>query len=81
MFQIDQPIITTDLMNTIINTPGVISLTSLDINCLRGIVEDRLYSDVSFNVAQSTAKGLIVGPPGSIFEIRYPDNDIIGNAT
>ena len=81
MFQIDQPIIITDLMNTIINTPGVISLTSLDINCLRGIVEDRLYSDVSFNVVQSTAKGLIVGPPGSIFEIRYPDNDIIGNAT
>ena len=81
MIQIDQPIIMTDLMNSIINTRGVISLTSLDINCLRGIVEDRLYSDVSFNVTQSTAKGLIVGPPGSIFEIRYPNNDIIGNAT
>ena len=77
MIQIDQPIIMTDLMNSIINTIGVISLTSLDINCLRGIVEDRLYSDVSFNVTQSTAKGLIVGPPGSIFEIRYPNNDII----
>ena len=81
MFQIDQPIIMTDLMNSIINTQGVISITSLDITCRRGIVEDRLYSDVSFNVTQSTAKGLIVGPPGSIFEIRYPENDIVGNAT
>lgn len=81
MFQIDQPIIITDLMNSIINTPGVISITSLDINCMRGVVDERLYSDTSFNVTQNTAKGLIVAPPGSIFEIRYPDHDIIGNAT
>jgi len=81
MFQIDQPIIRTDLMNAIINTPGVLSLTDLSINCLRGIVDERVYSNTSFNVIQNTAKGLIVGPPGSIFEIRYPKHDIIGNAT
>lgn len=81
MYQIDQPVIVTTLMNTIINTPGVLSLTGLDITCLRGLVDERLYSNVSFNVTQSTAKGLIVGPPGSIFEVRYPNHDIVGNAT
>lgn len=81
MYQIDQPIIMTALMNTVINTPGVLSLTGLELNCMRGIVDDRLYSDVSFNVTQNTAKGLVVGPAGSIFEIRYPNHDIIGNAT
>ena len=81
LFQIDQPVIRTDLMNAIINTPGVLSLTDLSVNCLRGIVDERAYSNTSFNVIQNTAKGLIVGPPGSIFEIRYPKHDIIGNAT
>jgi hypothetical protein len=81
MYQIDQPIIMTTLMNTVINTPGVLSLTGLELNCMRGIVDDRLYSDVSFNVAQNSAKGLVVGPPGSIFEVRYPNHDIVGNAT
>ena len=81
MYQIDQPILMTTIINTVINTPGVLSLTGLELNCMRGIVDDRLYSDVSFNVTQNTAKGLVVGPPGSIFEIRYPNHDIIGNAT
>ena len=81
MFQIDQPIILVDLMNLIINTDGVLTMTSINVTTLRGVVEDRLYSGMSFDVDSNTAKGLIVGPPGSIFEMRYPKYDIIGNAS
>ena len=81
MFQIDQPIILVDLMNIIINTDGVLTMTSISVNTMRGVVEDRLYSGMSFDVDANTAKGLIVGPPGSIFELRYPKHDIVGNAS
>ena len=81
MFQIDQPIIMVDLMNLIINTDGVLTMTDINVTTLRGVVEDRLYSGMSFDVDANTAKGLIVGPPGSIFELRHPKYDIIGNAS
>ena len=81
MFQIDQPIIVVDLVNTIINTPGVLTLTKVDIQTRRGLVEDRVYSGVSFDIPANTTKGLVVGPPGSIFELRYPKHDIVGNAS
>jgi hypothetical protein len=80
-FQIDQPVLTADIMNAIINTPGVISLLDLSINNIRGITDDRAYSDSSHNLSANTFKGLIVGPPGSIFELRYPIHDISGIAT
>jgi hypothetical protein len=78
--QIDKSIIYSDLTNIIINTPGVISLTDLRVENLRGTIGERDYSDISFNVDASTYKGLIIPPPGSIFELRYPNNDIIGSA-
>jgi hypothetical protein len=81
MYQIDQPIIMVDLMNVIINTDGVLTMTGINVTTMRGIVEDRVYSALSFDVDANSAKGLIVGPPGSIFELRYPKHDIIGNAS
>jgi len=81
MFQIDQPIIMVDLMNAIINTAGVLTLTNINVTTMRGIIEDRVYSGTSFDVDANTTKGLIIGPPGSIFELRYPTHDIIGNAS
>jgi hypothetical protein len=81
MFQIDQPIIVVDLINSIINTNGVLTLTDINVSTIRGIVEDRVYSGVSFDVDANTTKGLIIGPPGSIFELRYRKYDIVGNAS
>jgi len=80
-FQIDQPLLLVDMINAIINTGDVISLVDLKVKDARGMVEDRVYSDISFNVDANTFKGLIVGPPGSIFELKYPDNDIMGSAS
>ena len=80
-FQIDQPLVLADIVNVIINTTGVIALTDLEIINVQGQIEDRIYSDISFNVDASTVRGMIIGSPGSIFELKYPDYDIVGNAS
>ena len=80
-FQIDAPIVTSEAQNIIINSPGVISLTGLEIFNRVGVIDNRLYSNISLNIPANTFKGLIIGPPGSIFQMKYPNVDIIGSAT
>jgi len=75
-FQIDQPIALSDLTNVILNTEGVISLVGLEVQNVTGAVEDRAYSDVSFNVKANTYQQMIIGPDGSMFELKYPDFDV-----
>lgn len=79
-FQIDQPIVTADLVNIILNQQGVISLVSFDVTNLSGTVNERSYSNESFSIASHTDRGIIVPPPGSIFELKYPDDDVNGSA-
>ncbi len=74
--QIDQPIAMSDVMNSIINTDGVISLVDFSIVSITGTIEDREYSSNSFNVTSNTIQQMVVGPPGSIFELKYPAKDI-----
>jgi len=80
-FQVDQPIMISDIVNIIINTDDVLGLTNLAINNVRGTVDDRTYSDISFNVEANMMKGMIVPPDGGIFELRYSDFDIVGSAS
>jgi hypothetical protein len=79
-FQIDQPIVEADIINAIINAAGVLSLISLEFNNAYGVVGDKTYSDYDFDMTANLYKGMIVGPPGSIFELKYPDTDITGTA-
>jgi len=79
-FQIDQPIVTSDLINIIINAPGVVSIVDFKISNLTGRIKDRVYSNENFSVASSTDRGLIIPPKGSIFELKYPNDDIVGVA-
>lgn len=79
-FQIDQPILLSDIQNVIINTSGVLTLVDLKIENLSGTIQDRTYSSVTINVKQYTKRGILFGPPGSIFELRYPQQDIMGTA-
>jgi len=65
-----------DVMNSIINTDGVISLVDFSIVSITGTIEDREYSSNSFNVTSNTIQQMVVGPPGSIFELKYPAKDI-----
>ena len=75
--QIDQPIAMSDIINSIINTEGVISLVDHRVVNISGNIEERTYSNVSFNVEANTIQRMIVGQPGSIFELKYPSRDIV----
>ncbi|HIL97900.1 MAG TPA: hypothetical protein EYG51_18610 [Pseudomonadales bacterium] len=80
-FQIDQPLIYADVVNVIINIQGVIALPDVMVTNIRGSTDGRTYSNSSLNIDASTINGMIVGPPGSLFELRYPEFDIMGSAS
>jgi hypothetical protein len=79
-FQIDQPVIVDDVVNVIINVPGVISLSDLKIFPKTGLIQERQYSNINFDFESNTKKGIIRAPIGSIFELRFSEFDIIGSA-
>ena len=79
-FQIDQPLVVDDVTNVIINSEYVIALVDLRVYPRVGTVENRNYSSSTFVFEQSTKNGIIFGPVGSIFELKFPVNDIIGSA-
>ena len=80
-FQIDQPVLLDDLVNVIINTPGVVSLINLEVSPINGTISGRKYSSATFNFKNATKNRMIVGPPGSIFELKFPDHDIVGTSS
>lgn len=80
-FNIDQPIVVSDVRTTIYSTPGVVSLNELTFDNLTGIINNRVYSDSIFDVQSNTKKGIIFPPGGGIFEVRHPEVDVIGRAT
>lgn len=77
-FHIDQPIVIGDLKRIVQSTMGVVSIDSMTFSNLTGIVNNREYSDSTFDVVGSTRNGIVYPPPGGIFEVRFPENDIIG---
>jgi hypothetical protein len=80
-FQIDQPVRIDDIHNIVYNSPGVAAVIDVRVKNVTGTVLDREYSDVKFDVVSNTRKRLLVpNPGGSIFEVRYPDFDIVGSA-
>ena len=78
-FQIDEPIIESDIIYSILNTPGVQSLPSLKFINYIGEDEKHSYSSELFDLNASLTNGLIVPPIGTIFELKYPNTNIIGN--
>lgn len=79
-FWIDQPIVLDNLRNAIFLIPGVISINSYQFTSVSGLVNNNQYSNVVFDVNSNTQNGLLFPPAGGIFEIRYPQYDIIGTA-
>ena len=79
-FQIDQPVFLSEIQNIILNTAGVISLSDFKLTTFSNSSSSGTYSDVIFNIEENTFKGIVSPPPGGIFEIKYPDDDIIGVA-
>lgn len=78
-FQIDQPIILSDIQNVIFNTVGVASVTRMRFRNLVGSINGRTYSNNAFNIATNTVRGMLFPPQGGIFEIRHLEYDIKGS--
>jgi hypothetical protein len=78
--QIDAGIQISDLINLIINQDGVISLESYSFTSLTNTIDDREYSSFSINPSTSIRRGVLSPPSGGIFEVKYPEVDIVGNA-
>jgi hypothetical protein len=74
---IDQPIIISDVVNTIFTVQGVISIDNVQFSNISGIVNNRVYSNDTHDIKSYTRRQLIFPPTGGIFEIRYPEVDII----
>jgi hypothetical protein len=74
-WQINQPIIYSDIYNLLSSTAGVRSVINVDIQNLAG---DN-YSPYSYDIQSATKQGVIypsIDP--MIFEVRYPNTDIYG---
>jgi hypothetical protein len=74
---IDQPIVISDVINTIFTTHGVIAVDKVQFVNVSGTVNNLTYSDATHDIASYTKKQFIFPPSGGIFEIRYPEFDII----
>ena len=77
-WQINQPIILSEIMITLLQTKGVQSVVKLEIINKQDITGDT-YSTLGYDVAGATRNGNIYpSADPSIFEVRYPDTDIQG---
>lgn len=79
-FHINQPIVMSDVMSTIFTKQGVIAIDTIKFNNLSGTVKNKNYSPVSFDVKINTRNQIIYPSTGGIFEIKYPDINIVGKA-
>jgi len=79
-FDIEQPLIQNEIQNIIFNTLGVTSVVGLEIGNVYNTVNNRTYSSQIYDIKGNTYRGIVFGPPGSMFELRYPEYDIVGTA-
>lgn len=77
---IGQPIIISDIISTIFARPGIISVDTVKFNNLYGTNNNLQYSPIAYNPQFNTKNNIMYPLEGSIFELRYPDLNIIGKA-
>ena len=75
--EIGKPIVESELIFAIINVPGVLSLVELKLTSVYGTIAKREYADNQFDFEASKTNGIFFPPAGSIFELRFPNDDIL----
>ena len=78
-FQIGQPLLEDDIFNVLLNVPDVISVKTLRLIPRSGNYDSRVYSNVIWNKHPNTK--IHSARNGSLFEMKYPEFDIVGVAT
>ena len=78
--QINQPLIMGDISNLLYNVDGVQNVDKIILNNKYGINDG--YSQFKYNFEAATRNNIIYPPVDpSIFELKYPNSDIIGRVT
>jgi hypothetical protein len=72
-----KPIVKSDIMNVVINQPGVISCVSVDLVNVAGTVQSRTYSSTLKNLDLALKDDIYFAEPYEIYELRYPETDIM----
>jgi hypothetical protein len=81
-WQINQPIIMNDLRLTIGSVDGVRSVGSVTINNKYRFKDGRDYQEYRYPIEEALVDDIVYPSlDPCIFELRYPETDIIGNAT
>ena len=78
-FQIGQPLIEDDIVNVLLNVKDVISIKEITFSSRSGNFENREYSPTVWNKQPVTR--IHSATSGAIFELRYPEFDIVGAAS
>ena len=75
-YNIAEPVRVSDIFRTLKNVDGVLDVVTVDVNRKSG----SLYSSFSYDVKGNTSPDgrLILGREDVVFEIKYPDSDIVG---
>ena len=80
---IGQPLVKSDMEALLQNIVGVISVYKFDVVSHFGTQGGTGLSyteDVSFDVSANTRNGIVYCPKDAVFEVRYPDSDLIGES-
>ena len=80
-WQIDQPIIMGEIENLILNTAGVVSIIELNFVGKHGTQNGLIYSDFAFDTKRHMDRGYIFPTRGGLFELKFPNEDIVGKVS
>ena len=80
-YQIDQPIITGEVENLILNTLNVVSIIEVSYTGRSGSYLGNLYSDYSYEPNRYMDRGYLFPPRGGLFEMKYTSEDIVGKVS
>ena len=77
-YQIDQPIKIGEIENLIMNTADVDAIMNISFVSKTGVEADRSYSNYFYDPQRNIDRGYLFPPRGGIFEMKYPNFDMIG---
>lgn len=80
VWQINQPINITNIYTRLAEVAGVLSVTKIEVSNRVGNYEDRSYSETAHNIKENTKNGIIYSKENAIFEVKFPNKDIVGVA-
>lgn len=80
-FHINQPIIISEVINEIYSVDGVLAVDNVQFVNITGTINNRQYSSETHDIKSYTRKQMIFPPQGGIFELKYPEVNIIAKVT